>query len=209
MAFIVPAAAALTGASVSQLHNWRRTDLLVPEIESAQRPLLYSFRDVIALRTVVKLRREKSLQKIRRAFANAADVDLTDHPSEWNLIDVGPSIHLVRADGGAVDVLTNPGQTTVANLGDVMGSFETEKGAVVDLRHPRAHLEVREQKLGGWPTIEGTRVPFDVVANLIAGGDIAPADVPLYYPSVSPAAALDALDFARSLSNWTEDAVSA
>ncbi len=43
--------------------------LLVPELRQAGRPLLYSFRDVIALRTFVYLRGEHSLQKVRKAVS--------------------------------------------------------------------------------------------------------------------------------------------
>lgn len=207
MVFPVAETSVLSGASVSQLHNWRRTGLLVPEIQGHERPLLYSFRDVVALRTVVKLRRNKSLQKIRRAYATLPSLDLTEHPSSYELVDTGPSIVVVYA-GSGVDVLSHPGQS-LANLGDIMAAFETSRGRVVDLRRPRQHLEVREQKLGGWPTIEGTRVPFDVVANLLADGSVQSADVSLYYPSVTPEAALDALDFARSLPNWSDELQSA
>ncbi len=204
MAFPVAATSALTGASMSQLHSWRRTLLLVPEVDSRPRHLLYSFRDLLALRSVVRLRQSSSLQRIRRAFATATSADLTEHPSEWNLIDIGASIVLVRDDGVGMDVVTHPGQITLANLADVMAPFVTGHGRVVDLRRPRPHLETREQRLGGWPTIEGTRVPFDVVADLLADGSVSPDDVGLYYPAVSAAAAADALDFARSLPNWAD-----
>lgn len=205
MAFPVAETSVLSGASVSQLHNWRRTGLLVPEVDSSGRPLLYSFRDILALRSVVKLRGQNSLQKIRRAFSNMPDQDLTEHPAAYTLVDTGHSILVRKQDGEAVDVLTHPGQKVLATLSDIMAPFETERGAkVVDLRHPRQHLEVREQRLGGWPTIEGTRVPFDIVAQLLADGSITPEEVPEFYPSVSAAAAFDALDFARSLPNWAD-----
>jgi len=205
MAFPVPETSVLSGASVSQLHNWRRTGLFVPEVDPTGRPLLYSFRDVIALRSVVKLRSVKSLQKIRKAFKNMPTLDLTEHPSAYSLVDTGASILVVKRDGESIDVLANPGQTQLANLEEIMNAFTTEEGRdVVDLRRPRARLEVREQRLGGWPTIQGTRVPFDVIANLIMDGSVAASDVARYYPSVTEAAALDALDFARSLPNWSE-----
>jgi hypothetical protein len=41
--------------------------VLVPEI-SSERPILYSVRDVVALRICVQMRDEASLQKIRRAL---------------------------------------------------------------------------------------------------------------------------------------------
>lgn len=199
MAFTVAATSALSGATVSQLYNWRRTGLLSPEIEPKNPPLLYSFRDIVALRAVALLRKETSLQRIRKAFRHAAEVDLTEHPSQWALVDIGTSIVLQHGDS-QIDVVANPGQV-LANLGDVMAPFDD----VVNLRRPRPHLQVREQRLGGWPTIEGTRVPFDIVARLIADGTIAPEDVPDYYPSVSAEAALDALDFARTLPNWSDE----
>ena len=206
MAFPVPETSVLSGASVSQLHNWRRTGLLVPEVDPHGRPLLYSFRDILALRSVVKLRQGKSLQKIRRAFSIMPDHDFTDHPASYSLIDTGPSILVMRSDGEAVDMLAHPGQVVLATLADIMAPFENERGPVVDLRHPRPTLEVREQRLGGWPTIENTRVPFDVIAGLLADGSVVPDEVPRFYPTVSPAASRDALDFARSLPNWAESA---
>lgn len=205
MVFPVPETSVLSGASVSQLNNWRRTGLFIPEIDATGRPLLYSFRDVIALRSVVKLRSVKSLQKIRKAFNNMPSLDLTEHPSEYSLIDTGASILVVKSDGEGIDVLANPGQAQLANLEEIMSAFRTEDGKdVIDLRYPRARLEVREQRLGGWPTIQGTRVPFDVVANLIMDGSVAASEVALFYPSVTEEAALDALDFARSVPNWSE-----
>jgi uncharacterized protein (DUF433 family) len=209
MAFPVAETSVLSGASVGQLHNWRRTQLFVPEVESQNKPMLYSLRDIVALRSVVKLRSVKSLQKIRRAFSNMSMLDLTEHPSHYSLVDTGPSILVVRVDGEAVDVLEHPGQTTLARMTEILAEFETPRGRVVDLRRPRRHLEVREQRLGGWPTIEGTRVPFDVVADLIFDGRIEPSEVHSYYPGVSAAAASDALDFARSIPNWTESRLSA
>lgn len=210
MAFPVPETSVLSGASVSQLHNWRRTGLFAPEVDATGRPLLYSFRDVIALRSVVKLRSVKSLQKIRKAFRNMPQLDLTEHPSAYSLVDTGASILVVKSDGEGVDVLKNPGQTQLANLEEIMNTFTTDEGkVVVDLRRPRELLEVREQRLGGWPTIQGTRVPFDVIANLIVDGSVPASEVSNYYPSVSEKAALDALDFARSLPNWSESLQSA
>jgi uncharacterized protein (DUF433 family) len=209
MAFPVPETSVLSGASVAQLHNWRRTGLFLPEVESQTKPMLYSLRDIIALRSVVKLRKEKSLQKIRRAFANMSALDLTEHPSRYSLVDTKGSIIVVQSDGEGVDVLAHPGQSTLARMTEILASFETSRGVVVDLRRPRQHLEVREQRLGGWPTIEGTRVPFDVVADLIHDGRIPPEEVSAYYPGVSAAAAEDALDFARSIPNWSETRASA
>jgi uncharacterized protein (DUF433 family) len=42
-------------------------------------------------------------------------------------------------------------------------------------------------------------VPYDDVANLLREGDVTPDEVPSFYPSVSPEAALDALEFDREV----------
>jgi DNA-binding transcriptional MerR regulator len=79
-------AAALSGATIRQLAYWRKPGpdgrpVLTPEY-SASRPIDYSFRDVIALRTCVRLRQEASLQKIRRALdALRGDLGLLEHLS--------------------------------------------------------------------------------------------------------------------------------
>lgn len=205
MAFNVALTSALSGASERQLGHWRRTGLLVPEV-SPDRPVTYSFRDVLALRTVVKLREQQSLQRIRRAFTSLPGLDLTEHPAQYELVSVGSSIAVVRTADRGIDLVEKPGQVLLARLDDIMGAFDTHRGEVVDLRRPRAHLSVREQRLGGVPTVEGTRVPFDVVADLVADGSVRPDEVAGYYPGVSAEAARDALDFARSLSDWREPA---
>jgi DNA-binding transcriptional MerR regulator len=68
MAYEPRIASALSGATRSQLDYWRRQELLVPEV-SATRPVLFSFRDLIALRTFVYLREQRPLQTIRRLLA--------------------------------------------------------------------------------------------------------------------------------------------
>jgi uncharacterized protein (DUF433 family) len=83
-------AAALSGATIRQLAYWRKPGpdgrpVLTPEY-SASRPVDYSFRDVIALRTCVRLREEASLQKVRRALdALRIDLGLREHLSSYRL----------------------------------------------------------------------------------------------------------------------------
>ena len=73
MAYTTKMAAALSRATTSQLRHWRtETDagvVLVPGIARSPR-VLYSFRDVLVLRTFVHLRNASSLQKIRTALGN-------------------------------------------------------------------------------------------------------------------------------------------
>lgn len=208
IAFPIPVASVLTGASVGQLYNWRRTDLLRPE-ESDARPLLYSFRDLLALRAVVSLREETSLQRIRKAFRTMETLDFTDHPSRYDLVRVEDTIMLRDTEDTAIDLVRDPGQR-IANLGDLLQPFQTSTGeTVVDFLQPREHLQVRQRRLDGWPTIKGTRIKFDTIANLMRDGSVAPKDVKSFYPAVSAAAARDALDFMQSLPTNHEESAAA
>lgn len=198
MSFPVEVTSVLTGATLSQLAYWRQTDLLVPELERRPRAL-YSFRDLVALRTVVHLRSDNSLQAIRRAFQQLARMDLTDHPSTYTLASRGRSIVLQHKDG-ETDLVGHPGDEVIANLGDVFAPFRTAQGRnVVDFRRPRHRIEVREHRMGGWPTIEGTRIPYDTIALLVADGTIPRDRVSAYYPTVSREAVDDAVSFAEEV----------
>lgn len=195
MAFPSDLTSMLTGASLAQLRNWRSTELLEPEVQ--QRPkALYSFRDVLALRTFVHLRRDVSLQKIRRAMKALREYDLTDHPSSYKLIADRGSVLLVQDDGDVTDLVQRKGQKLLGTLENVLAPFVNMQGeTVVDFRKPRPNLEVREKRMGGWPTISGTRIPYNSIALLLQDGSVEPEEVQDFYPNVSPAAALDAADF--------------
>lgn len=186
----------LSGASVRQLRRWNATGLLVPEVQ-ARRKLLYSFRDVVALRTVVRLRSAAaSLQKVRRAFANMPALDFTEHPSRYQFGTNGKTIVIADVDGNMIDLVKNPGQYQMHSLAEIFASFTTNRGeVVVDFLRPRERLEIRAGRMGGWPTIANTRIPYDTIANLLADGDISPEGVSYYYPEVDAEAARDALDF--------------
>nr|WP_227838328.1 DUF433 domain-containing protein [Nocardia aurantia] len=148
---------------------------------------------------MAKLRGEVSLQKVRRAFRSLKNLDLTDHPSRYKLVTDHDSIFLVE-DDGATDLVRRPGQQVLVELDDVLAPFiNLRKERVVDFRRPRPHLQVREARAGGWPTIADTRVPFDTIARLVAGGDIDPSEVKRFYPGVDAEAVADAVSFQQQI----------
>ena len=199
VSFPIPLASKMSGASVGQLAHWRKTGILVPEIESQRAPYLYSFRDIVALRTVAWLRADHSLQSIRNSLGFAQELDLADHPASYTVVKLGESWGVQRGEQ-AIDIAKHPGQSTVGTLADVFAEFETVRNRRVDkLLNPRRGVEVNPSRLGGWPTIKGTRIPFDLVAELISDGTVAPERVGDFYPGVSAEDARDALDFHRSI----------
>jgi uncharacterized protein (DUF433 family) len=206
MAYRPQLAAALSGASVRQLAYWRKDTtsggpLLVPEV--SQQPLLYSFRDVIALRTTVYLRKRISLQRVRRAIQSLYDLGQGDHLSTYRLLAQGNSVVLVAPDDSpAIDLVNRPGQQVTVVMSDVLRAFVTADDVLVpDLLHPRGALQVDPEVRGGHPVILGTRVPFELIAGLLRDGVAAEA-ISDYYPSVGAAAAADALDFAEYVDRY-------
>src|SRR5580692_6079729 len=117
-------AAALSGATIRQLAYWRKPGpdgrpVLTSEY-SASRPIDYSFRDVIALRTCVRLRQEASLQKIRRALdALRIDLGLREHLSSYRLVADGSTIYLADSDQ-AIDLVRHIGNLVIHEFVEVL-----------------------------------------------------------------------------------------
>jgi uncharacterized protein (DUF433 family) len=84
-------------------------------------------------------------------------------------------------------------------MNDVFRPFRTQQGrVVVDLHHPRPNLEVDPETRGGYPVIAGTRIEFDLVADLVQDG-VPPDRVSEIYPAVSADAARDAVEFMHAV----------
>jgi uncharacterized protein (DUF433 family) len=85
----------------------------------------------------------------------------------------------------------------IAEMVDILAGFTGPSGReIVPLHNPKPGVAVDPQIRGGYPVIAGTRVPYDLVAALLADG-IAAEDVSSFYPSVDAEAARGALAFAR------------
>ncbi|MDX2520607.1 MULTISPECIES: DUF433 domain-containing protein [Streptomyces] len=197
-------AAALTGATLRQLAHWRnpaaaKGALLIPEV-SAERPILYSFRDLIALRLCVQMRKETSLHKIRDAVRSLrVNLGEREHLSTYRLVADGHHIYLVEP-AQATDLL-HGGNGVIHQVVDALKPFYRGGRHIPDLYQPRDHLRVDEDVRGGEPVIDGTRIPAADVAALVRDG-IAPERIVDFYPGVSAAAARDALDFSDYVDSY-------
>jgi uncharacterized protein (DUF433 family) len=149
--------------------------------------VLYSYRDLVALRMFVRLRGDLSLQRVRRAVAWLQ----ADHP------DAHLSAHTLRAvpgqqtavwiapDGGYIDVVEHPGQGLKVVMDDIFDSFETRSGRRVPaLAEPTDGVTVDPDVRSGYPVIKGTRIPYNVVASLHADGMDA-REIARLYPSIT------------------------
>lgn len=200
MTYTPELAVKLSGATPYQLTKWRRQGLLVPEVQPS-RPPLYSFRDVVALRAMVFLRAKTSAQKLSMAWGKLDVVAVADHPAAFTFGTDGKVIFVQTPRGDVVDLTDKTGHTVAEyTFEELFQEFENFKGnLVVKLERPGRSLVVHPRTLGGFPVIEGTRVPFDTIAQLVDDEDIFAEDIPAMFPRVSVEAARDAVEFSRSL----------
>jgi uncharacterized protein (DUF433 family) len=119
------------------------------------------------------------------------------HLAAYQLVAVGRDVVWQATEHTAVDLTRQPGQQVIADMADVLAAFRGSGDRhVVPLLRPTPGLAVDPHVRGGFPVIEGTRVPYDLVAALLDDG-LDPAEVRRFYPSVEPVAARGALEFAR------------
>lgn len=197
-------ASALTGATPDQLRHWRRdrgSGPLIRPVRGSGGQMLYSYEDIVALRMVVALRQQKSLQRIRRAIEFLRKKHPDMHLSAHKLKAAGTSIIWISEDGEYIDVVEWPGQSAIKVVMDqVLGEFRTEDGRYVpDLRTPAEGLSIDPDVRGGYPVLEGTRLPYDQVASLVSDG-LSDVDIMKIYPS----ATREGIDGARQFAELVE-----
>jgi uncharacterized protein (DUF433 family) len=207
-AYTADRASALSGVPLSTIHYWARTEVLVPSI-SPERIKLWSYADLMGLRTIYWLRREKSttdgaaipatsMPTVRRALHGLKALDL----QLWTEVR-GPSVRVDRrgkiffeADG---DVSSLSGDRPIdPDLLDLIAPFETEQGRAPDLYAPRPTLRIIPGKLSGSPHIMKTRIETIALAALEERG-LAEARIEALYPMASVGAIRDALDLEHQL----------
>jgi uncharacterized protein (DUF433 family) len=209
MSYPAPLTAALTGASVGQLAYWRRRQpgkgvLLAPEHGTRPRAL-YSYRDVVALRMFVRLRGELSLQKLRIAVDWLAKHSPDTHLSAHRMHAIPRQTAVwISPDGDYIDVVERPGQGAFkVVMDDVFNAFTASNGRrVPDLRQPTHGVVIDPEVRGGFPVLDGTRVPFTVIAGLRAEG-LAPDEIAELYPAVRPSDVAGAVQLARLVAEST------
>jgi len=197
----------LSGATLAQLQHWRKASthgpLLVPSGSEPGHRAVYSFEDVVALRMFVKLRQETSLQRIRRAVAWLREHHPDSHLSTHQLSASprGSTIVWLSDDGEYVDVVERPGYPGFrVVMEEIFRAFVTEDGRrIPDLSEPAPGVTIDLGIQGGYPVLDGTRLPYDAVASLAADG-LTDAEIVAIYPTATPAGIAGAQTLARMVS---------
>lgn len=206
-AYPAPRAAALSGVPLSTVHDWARKAVLVPSI-SPERVKLWSYADLMGLRIIHWLRRDKdvddgrwprsTMAAVKRALAQLEELDM----ALWTE-KAGPSVVVDR--GGGVLVKTGPHHEAEARQRvldgelDVLSPFPVADGLRgPDLVAPRPRLRIVPGKLGGSPHVVHTRVESQALAALADSG-LPSAKIYRLYPDIEHSAIDDALDLERQL----------
>lgn len=207
-AYTADRASALSGVPKSTIHYWARTEVLVPSI-SPERVKLWSYPDLMGLRTIYWLRQGKtaddgatvsatSMNAVRRALDELKQLDLELWTEER-----GPVVAVSRT--GEVfltldDQVSNlAGQAPLdAELLDLIAPFDTGEGRGPDLYAPRPSLRIVPGKLSGSPHILKTRIETVALAALEERG-LPQAKIAALYPIASEAAIAEALDLEHQL----------
>ena len=115
---------AVTGVSYQTLNLWARTGLVEPSIAQAAgtgSERVYSFRDLIALRLAVELRRGGvTTRALRKVIDFLRSRDGLENPlAEARLVVTDTDIVLVRSSKELISVLKKPGQAYLAFVLDL------------------------------------------------------------------------------------------
>jgi uncharacterized protein (DUF433 family) len=202
-------AAALSGVPKSTVHYWARTGVLVPSL-SEVRVKLWSYSDLMALRTIAWLRATKkapdgqdvpatAMRAVRKALRDLADLDL----GLWGEKG-GPNIAVDRAGQIVLDVGAAPyrpgGQHLLeASMLELLRPFEISPSLRgPDLVAPRPRLRIVPGKLAGAPHVQRTRIETEALAALARRG-LDRGQIVELYPALEDADVADALDLEHQL----------
>jgi uncharacterized protein (DUF433 family)/DNA-binding transcriptional MerR regulator len=201
-------AASLAGVPLSTLHYWSRHGIWAPSV-STIRPKRWSYADLLALRLIEWLRRDKpsvqvprtSMAKIREALAVVEDMG-------QQLMDRSVTVRVDRRGGVVLRIreevfvpLPRGLVQGLMELGgiDLVEAFAGHGGIVgPNLTQPRPTLRIIPGKLSGEPHVVDTRIPTFAVAALAASG-LGPREVVALYPDLTPDNVEEAIDLEGQL----------
>jgi uncharacterized protein (DUF433 family) len=205
-AYSTERAAALSGVPKSTAYYWARKRLLLPSV--SQKPVLWSYTDLLALRTIYWLRQPKvaferdvpatSMPKVRRALQQLKALDL--EPLEGGRAAIAVTLTgEVVINSEAMPLQRVDGQYLARELVNIVGPFEGLEGTRgPDLLWPRPTVQILPGKISGAPHISGTRLPTQSISALAERGFSVDQLVKIY-PFVSRDALSESLDLEAQL----------
>jgi uncharacterized protein (DUF433 family) len=186
--YSVGEAASITGVPPSTLHYWIRTDLV--HASQATGRWILDFLDLRDVKVVAELRSAGAkLHKIRRAIDWLRDYDEeVDRLLDANFYVNGNGDVTWDEGGTGLALAANRGGQICVKLSDINRSLgiSAGPGKVLNMR-PIPEVEINPAVRGGTPVVRGTRVPTELVSELVQSG-YTKAEIVELYPSVPPEA---------------------
>lgn len=173
----------LTGITKRKLSYWLDAQVVTADIDRAKgrgRVRLYSFQNLVEIRTAMYLREEVSLQILRKVVGRLRDVLDLDHPLAELTLGVLRSgserRHSYRVivqspdgvwehgeDGQRILTIPLPMQQLTQDLEAAVASDDQAR------RRP-GEVERRRGAMGSAPVLTGTRIPVGAIASLHEAG---------------------------------------
>ncbi len=169
-AFTTETVSRLTNLSVRQLQHWDRTGFFSPAFvdPNTRRPhsRVYSFQDVVGLRTIAKLREAgvslQELKKVRALFAPGQ----RDEWANRTFYTVGRRVFFTHEDAiVAASPLGQRVEPGILNMGPIVADVK----ASIRQLHVRPKEQIGQVThdrsiMGGAPVVAGTRIPTETIA---------------------------------------------
>jgi uncharacterized protein (DUF433 family) len=201
-AYTADRAAALSGVPMSTVHYWSRKGWLVPSV-SAERTKLWSYADLLELRMIDWLRKDKDepveheiprsrMKQIREAKARLVDFDLRLFQDGTSTVAVTRAGEVIICRQGVI-----PHDSQGQQLTDYVDLIQPEAGRIHLLR-PRKTIRIVPGKLSGAPHVQETRVETEALHALkVSGYDS--TSIRALYPYLSIEAVEEAIDLEEEL----------
>jgi uncharacterized protein (DUF433 family) len=204
-AFTIDQAAKLTGLSEAQLRRWDRSGIYSPQhaLENRRRPhsRIYSFKDLIGLRTLAQLRQSGvSVQRLRTLQEFFRDLPPADLWTGLSLYYDRPSGRFYFRHAGGF-VATEPIGQMVMNVFVELEPILRDVSQRVQKLSERTPDEIGQISSdryihGGAPIIAGTRIPVVSVMGYVRDGT-SPEEIVQLLPRLHLEDVSAAIDYAK------------
>ena len=195
-AFSSEQVAKLTGLSRRQLTYWGNTEMYLPSFSETHR--LYTFRDVVGLRTLAALRKSVPLQELRRVSKWLHD----RYETPWTRLRfavAGREVQFLEPETGTLRSTKPIGQgiLKVIRLDEVESDVEQRVARLFERsRDQIGKIEQKKRIVGNVPVIAGTRIPTAAVWSFHEEG-YKPAQIKKQYPRLTLEDIHSAIEYER------------
>ena len=175
-AFSIDRVSRLTGLTVRQLRYWDKTNVFVPEYANGDRrqaySRVYSFRDVVGLRTLAQLRQRVPLQELRHIGRWLKE----RYDAPWSSLRFylrGRRVFFTPPGGEHPVATRPPGQMAFATI-EMQAIAQDTRKAIERLRtrgpDEIGQISRHRHVMSNAPVLAGTRTPTSVIWDFHAAG---------------------------------------